>query len=138
MIGSLTVFGQDKDTGYYYNCKTNPDTLDGHPVYKIVSKMPSFPGGDEKLIDYLSEHLTYVKEWRDDTLQTKLFISFVIDSTGTIRNPCIQHSGYSHRYTAFDLEGLKLINQMPKWIPGELDGKKVYVRIYLPIRVDLK
>ena len=138
MILSFPVFGQDMDYDHYNYCKTNPDMLDGQPVYLTVSKMPSFPGGDENLKNYLSNLLTYLKEWKVDSLRPKVLTSFIIDTTGAIRNPCVKEMRYGHEYTYFDLEGLKLINQIPKWIPGELDGKKVYVRIYLPIQVDLK
>ena len=32
-----------------------------------------------------------------------------------------------------DAEALRVINAMPKWKPGEKDGKKVNVKMVLPI-----
>ena len=138
MIGSFNVFGQDRDSSYYCNCKTNPDTLDGQPVYLTVNKMPSFPGGNEKLMSFITKNLIYPNEYRDNYLQTAIYITFIIDTTGVIRNVCVNQPRHKSYFTPFEREGLKMIDKMPKWIPGELEGKKVYVRVYLPIRVDLK
>ncbi len=103
-------------------------------VYEFAEKPPSFPGGEEALTKYLSK-IRYPKE--QDDLQSKLNLSFVIDTTGNLLDKCILNKNES-TYTPLDKEGIGMLDRMPRWIPGELNGKKVAVRCYLPMIVCLQ
>ena len=108
------------------------DTIDGMAVFSIAEKMPDFIGGQESLMKYIVEHIKYPTLYNNESLQTKIVITFVIDTVGIVRNPFIQRSIHKD----FDTEFLKVIENMPKWSPGINNGKKVPVRYYLPININ--
>jgi TonB family protein len=57
-------------------------------------------------------------------------VQFVVDSNGNITNPIVlKDIGHGSGSAA-----LRVVNKMPKWIPGEQAGQKVSVRYTLPIR----
>ena len=69
--------------------------------------------------------------------QGTLRLSFIVDTTGNVLDKCIQDKRES-AYTLLDKEGIKLLNEMPKWKPGMQNGKKVAVRFYIPIHICLQ
>jgi protein TonB len=100
-------------------------------IYTYVGKAPEFPGGQEALARYIHKSITYTKE--DGAPKTKN-LRFVIDSIGNVRNPIIENIDSLH-YTAYDKRLIMMIRNMPKWIPGEHEKKKVSVSFVLPIRL---
>lgn len=102
-------------------------------VYEYVEKPPAFPGGEMAMVNYL-RNIKYPRE--QDDLQGTLHLSFVIDTAGNILDKCIVNKD-EQAYSLLDKEGMRVLNGMPKWIPGKQNGKKVAVRYYLPIRICL-
>jgi TonB family protein len=56
-------------------------------------------------------------------------VQFTIDDKGAIKDSKVLTSVS----TALDAEALRLINNMPAWIPGEQKGQKVAVIAQLPL-----
>lgn len=103
--------------------QTEEDTT----VYKVVEKMPEFPGGEEKLYEYLGKNITY--ETCLDYHKFKLYISFIIEKDGSISN--VKEAKNDEEKMALKI--INAIKNMPKWIPGEQEGKKVRVKYILPV-----
>lgn len=99
-----------------------------------AEKMPEFKGGNDALIKYLSENIVYPAEAKNKGEEGKVFVSFIVDKTGAIKNAQIR-KGVSATLNA---EALRVVNSMPAWTPGEQDGKKVNVEYTLPIMFSLK
>ncbi len=60
----------------------------------------------------------------------RVIIRFVVDKEGNVVNPKVVRSVDPY----LDKEALRIINQMPKWKPGELeDGTKVAVYFTVPV-----
>ena len=114
------------------DCEPTIDTIEGQKVYKIVNKMPVYRTGEAELIKYIIENFKY-PEPLDNDPQYKVKASFVIDTFGKIRNECISKSYIKGTITPMELEFLKMLGKMPDWHPGEQNGKKVPVRIFLPV-----
>ena len=66
--------------------------------------------------------------------QGSIYITFVVDTLGNIRNECIYKSFLKGEISPVEKVVLNLIKEMPTWIPAEKDGKKVYMRVTLPIK----
>ncbi len=62
-----------------------------------------------------------------------VYVKFVIDKDGSVVNEEVR-KGVSE---SLDNEALRVVKMMPKWIPGEQDGKKVRVSFTLPISFKL-
>ncbi|KAA2238838.1 hypothetical protein F0L74_21730 [Chitinophaga agrisoli] len=68
-----------------------------------------------------------------DVFQASFQLQFVIDVTGKLIAPGIQNKQPA-RYTNAEKELLRVLSIMPKWRPGECRGKKVPVKVMLPLR----
>ena len=67
-------------------------------------------------------------------IQGKVFVSFVIDKKGSVLNAKIERGVDP----LLDAEALRVVNSMPKWIPGKEKGKDVAVQFTLPISFRLQ
>lgn len=101
-------------------------TWHGDTIYNNVEKMPEFRGGTEGLRQYLS-HVTSPEVKLDNT--TKVYTSYIIDKDGDIRDVSV----VSPVTPELDRHAVAVIKGMPKYSPGEQDGRKVCVRLYMPI-----
>ena len=61
-------------------------------------------------------------------------VEFVINEKGEI-----SEIKTKKRYSkTIEKEVFRMINSMPRWIPGEVQGRKVKSRVHLPIRIYLQ
>lgn len=112
----------------------NPEDLDENMVFDVVEQMPVFPGGSEALMNYLAENITYPKECEDVCVQGRVIITFIVEKDGSISDAKVKKSVYK----PFDEEALRVVNGMPKWIPGMMNGKPMRVRYTIPVSFKLQ
>lgn len=107
------------------------DSLDSRfadDVWLIPDEAAQFPGGMEKIKQYLFENFHYPsteKFWKGT-----IFVDFVIEKDGSIGKVEILSGGPQ----VFDDEVIRVIKNMPKWIPAQKDGKPVRSYFDIPIR----
>jgi len=98
--------------------------------YTIVEIMPTFMGGDKTAFgNYMSSRLNYPINAQEDGIQGTVYVSFVIDEFGLIRNPKILRGVHP----SLDYEALRAISSTPRWIPGMQNGRPVPVLITFPV-----
>lgn len=98
-------------------------------VFTFVEQMPEFPGGQSELLKYLKENLKYPEEALDEERQGKVYVKFVVDENGDIKNATsVRPIGYG-----MDEEAVRVVESMPQWKPGKQSGKAVKVFFQLPI-----
>lgn len=91
--------------------------------------MPEFPGGNSGLKRYFVKNYTYPRIARDKGIEGTVFVRFVVNPDGSVSNISILKGlGYG-----CDDEAIRLVRNMPKWIPGEQDGKRVAIFKTMPI-----
>ena len=95
----------------------------------IPETFPQFPGGHIALVEYLSKNIKFPKEKEKEDVRVRVVTTFTVDKDGSITDAKIVRS----QGEAFDNEALRVINGMPKWIPGTQNGKAVRVKYTLPI-----
>ena len=99
----------------------------------IQETMPSFRGGEQKLMEFLKDNLIYPSKAKDAGIEGKVFVEFYIEKDGTVCDAKVLRGiGYG-----CDEEALRVIGLMPKWYPGKQRGKAVRVRYTLPINFKL-
>lgn len=103
-------------------------------VYDIVEQMPSFPGGQSALFQYLSKNIQYPKLCEEHGIQGRVICSYIVEEDGSITDVQVRKSVHP----SLDKEAVRVIQSMPKWIPGKQKGKPVRVRYNLPITFSLK
>ena len=90
-------------------------------VYQIVEEMPSFPGGDQKLMEYIANNINYPQEARDKGIEGRVFIRMVIEKDGSVSNVKLLRGIGG----GCDEEAERVIKSMPKWKPGNVGGEPV-------------
>ena len=103
-------------------------------VYDCVEQMPSFPGGSQKLKEFIEENLRYPKELEETCVQGRVIVRFIVERNGKLSNVKMVKSVHP----ALDKEALRIVKLMPRWIPGRQNGITVRVKFYIPIIFRLK
>ena len=103
-------------------------------VYDCVEQMPSFPGGTQKLKEFIEENLRYPKELEESCVQGRVIVRFIVERNGKLSNVKVVKSVYP----VLDKEALRIVKLMPRWIPGRQNGITVRVKFYIPIIFRLK
>lgn len=102
-------------------------------ILKWAEVMPKFPGGDKALIQYLATNIFYPVEARLKEIQGKVIVGFYIDKEGNVKGSNIVKSLGG----GCDEEALRVVNSLPKWIPGMHNGEPVNVSYHFPVTFKL-
>jgi len=102
-------------------------------IYAMVEIMPEFPGGTQGVLDYIQEKIIYPPKALKDSIEGKVLVSFVIEKDSSISSVKILR-GIDE---SLDKEALRIIRNMPKWVPGKHREKNLRVRFVLPVRFNL-
>jgi len=127
----------------YYPIFSQLDTILVH-----ADQMPYFPGceklktGSEKkrhcsneaLVSFLSHHVQYPDEAKAEGIEGTVYVSFVVDEEGKVTN----HSIIRDIGGGCGDAAISVLEKMPKWQGGKHEGKKVKVKLNLPIQFFLK
>ena len=95
----------------------------------VVEQNPEFKGGKTAMLKYLSEKMHYPELAKQSSIQGTVFILFVVGKTGKISNVKMT-LGIGG---GCDEEAVRLVKEMPDWIPGKQNGKVVSVMYQIPI-----
>lgn len=94
-----------------------------------LNKQPEFKGGIEKMYTFLGENINYPESAKNENIEGRVFINFIVTETGKIEDATIL-KGVND---AIDAEALRVINAMPNWEPAKKDNVPVKVAFNLPI-----
>ena len=103
-------------------------------VFEVVEQMPSFPGGDAALMEYLSKNTKYPSVAEENGIQGRVVCTFVVETNGSITDVKVVRAVDP----ALDREAVRVIKSMPKWIPGKQNGKAVRVKYTVPVNFKLQ
>jgi len=99
------------------------------PIFVIVESIPTFPGGMAKLMAYLHQNIKYPTQAKEVGIQGKVFVSFVIEKDGSVSDVLLLRGIGG----GCDEEAIRVISNMPNWIPGKQRNIPVRVRFTLPV-----
>ncbi|MFK7806243.1 MAG: TonB family protein [Saprospiraceae bacterium] len=117
----------------------------GDPIYKVVDQMPRFPGCEDlekskkdacskqQLLEFVYKNVRYPEDAQKEGIEGTTVIKFVVDKTGKVTQPEIVRNvggGCAE-------EALRVVQQMPYWIPGKRNGENVAVYYNLPVKFKL-
>ncbi|MBQ0063446.1 MAG: energy transducer TonB [Prevotella sp.] len=103
-------------------------------VFDVVEQMPSFPGGDAALMQYLQKSIRYPVVAEENGIQGRVIIRFVVEKNGSIGEVQVARSVDP----SLDKEAVRVVKSMPKWIPGKQNGSAVRVWFTLPVQFRLQ
>ena len=124
---------------YFHNLPLiiDPDKVDDYlaerrdtiNAYDVVEQMPSFPGGFQKLHEFIKGNLHYPKECADSGIQGRVVVAFIVERNGKLSSMRVVKSVNP----TLDKEALRIVNLMPNWIPGKQNGRTVRVKYIMPV-----
>ncbi|RIJ42739.1 energy transducer TonB [Pontibacter oryzae] len=104
-------------------------------VYTSVEQMPAFEGGQQKMLAFLGQNITYPQDAKAAGVQGLVVITFVVDADGSLK----QVQAVKSLTKSTDEEAMRVVKMMVgKWTPGRQSGKAVAVRYTLPIKFAMK
>ena len=133
-VGSFDVKGNDEG-GEVLKAKeviaTEPvkPKEEENKVFDVVEQMPSFPGGNAALMNYLSQNIKYPVIAEENGIQGRVVVQFVVGKDGHISDVRVAKSVDP----SLDKEAVRVVKGMPRWIPGKQNGQAVTVRYTLPV-----
>ena len=99
-----------------------------------VDEMPVFPNGDSALLKYIGDNVKYPEVAKKEGIQGRVIVRFCITSRGNVTSCGILKSVSPE----IDAESLRVIESLPDFEPGKVDGKPVSVWYMVPITFALK
>jgi TonB family protein len=110
------------------------DTIINGENKPLIEIMPEFPqGGEPALIKFISSNTKYPEFSREMSIEGIVYTSFIVDSSGRIRDAKVSKSASKE----LDFEALRVILLMPDWLPGKQNGRNVSVIYNLPFNFKL-
>ena len=98
-------------------------------IYNNVEVMPSYPGDMAECYMFVARQMHYPEEAEEKGIEGRVLIRFVVEKDGRLTN-------FEVIETPDPLlsdEALRVLKQMPKWIPAKNKGKDVSCRYSMPI-----
>jgi len=102
-------------------------------IFTSVEQVPEFPGGMAALQKYLANNIHYPPQAREDNIQGRVVLQFVVDKDGSVTNIVIQRDIGG----GCGKEAVRVVSNMPKWKPGRQNNQPVKVYYTLPVSFKL-
>ena len=107
------------------------DSLDSTNSWPQEAK---FPGGKEKLYQYVLDRISLNGLSFNDLSGSKMFIQFDVDSLGKINNPKILQGVHPK----LDAQMIEIFENMPHWIPKYELGKPIESSMAFPFIIEVR
>ena len=102
-------------------------------IFMVVEDQPEFPGGTAALLEYLRKNIKYPAICRENNIQGRVLVTFIVNKDGAIVEPEVVKSVNP----SLDKEALRVISTMPNWKTGSQRGKPVRVKYTVPVNFRL-
>ena len=90
---------------------------------------PVFTGGEAAMQSFVYRTIVYPVEAIEQNIQGKVKVQFVVEKDGTITDIGI----YESAGEILDKEAMRVVSEMPNWVPGKNEERTVRVRCIVPI-----
>ncbi|RCH54585.1 energy transducer TonB [Mucilaginibacter hurinus] len=109
--------------------------IEGDPneIFNAVEQPPAFPGGLAAFGNYLSKNIRYPAVARENNVQGRVFLQFVVEKDGSLTDIKVLRSLGS----GTDEEAIRVLKKSPRWTPGVQNGRNVRVLFTVPIAFNL-
>lgn len=140
------------------------DDDDDDPVFEVTEEPAQYPGGQAALMQYLAQNIRYPKISAENGVQGRVIVQFVVEKDGSLSNfAVVKKSGDTitknaqsgitvnalgsateeskvpqEAFDAINAEAVRVLREMPKWIPAKQRGQEVRMRYTLPITFRLQ
>jgi len=129
---------QEGDPDALVIAETNNAVIEDNNVYDLVAiqEPAQFPGGEQALMAFIAKNVHYPEMAKENGIQGKVAVSFVIDKDGSITDVVLMRG--LKGCPECDNESIRVVKMLPKWTPGKQNGKAVKMRFIYPFNYKLK
>jgi len=113
----------------YYQSYDNDDD----EIFLRVDRKAQFPGGVHNLMLYIRENMEYPEEAKEDGVQGRVLIKFIVRKDGSIVDAMVSRGVDP----LLDEEAIRVVKNMPDWIPARCHGKAVSSYFIVPVSFKL-
>jgi periplasmic protein TonB len=103
-------------------------------IFAVVEAMPEYPGGEIARMRYLADNIKYPTMARESGIQGRVYVTFVVERDGSVTDVRVLRGIGG----GCDEEAIRVVSNMPKWVPGRQRNKPVRVQFNLPVRFTLQ
>jgi protein TonB len=105
-------------------------------VYQFVEQMPQLPGGGgaAAISAAIQQHLVYPPEALAAQVDGRVFVSFIVTTTGAVSQVKVVKS----LVAACDAAAVQAVRQLPRFTPGRQKGRPVRVQFTVPITFSIE
>ena len=103
-------------------------------VFVVVEEMPTFPGGEKALMEFIYANIQYPDIAKENNIQGRVILKFCVTYKGGVDQVQIL-KGVD---PSLDNEAIRVIKMLPAWKPGKQGGKPVNVWYNVPVTFQLK
>ena len=101
---------------------------------EIVEQMPQFPGGPKALMRWLDAHIPYPSDCIKAGVEGTLEVTFIVTPDGKVKEPAVSKK----LHPKLDALAIGALRRMPRWRPGQQNGRPVTVKVTIPVVFALK
>ena len=143
---------------------TIQNAIHDDPIFEVVEEPAQYPGGQAALMQYLAQNIRYPKISAENGVQGRVIVQFVVEKDGSLSNFAVvkksgdiitknAQSGITvnalgsateeskvpqEAFDALNAEAVRVLREIPKWIPAKQRGQEVRMRYTLPITFRLQ
>lgn len=112
--------------------KNNAAPPDSFVCAYPVDILPQFPGGEKAMADYVRTHIHYPDSAAKYGKQGTVYVSFDVGADGSTGNFRVKRG--VNDAPELDAEALRVLQSMPEWEPGKVNGKYVKTEMTVPVK----
>lgn len=125
-------FTPPSDKGLLTGTGKEPEKEETHTFVDIQAE---FPGGYQEMARFIAKNTKYPQEDIEMGNEGKVYLRFVVGKDGDIEDVRVTRGvEFSEK---MNKEAMRVVKSMPKWKPGEINGKAVRSYFDLPVNFKL-
>ena len=128
---ALLLFGFSKANNLADNQHQYSSEISERYVFNFVDTPPEFPDGTAAMFQYIAQNMNTSASSQEVLPQGRIVLQFVVLKSGEITDIKVLRG----LDPFLDQEAVRVVESMPKWIPGSHNGKVVNAQYILPINV---
>ena len=98
----------------------------------VVEQIPDYRFGMEGLAQHIKKYLRYPRQARKSRLEGTVYVGFLVDSTGVLRDFTIDQGLGG----GCDEEAVRVLRSTSPWVPGRREGRPIATRCVVPVRFE--
>lgn len=107
-----------------------PPPKEDKKIYLAVEQDARFPGGEDAMMQWLANHISYPKIASENGITGIVYIDFVVNKNGSIEQVKVKRGIGG----GCDEEAMNAVKKMPRWQAAENGGVPVRSQFTLPVQ----